>query len=578
MKSLGLLLVVAPLSLIANEAPDRISKRIYSHLVIHDYESALEEARGALIQYPESDLLEIAYMDALCQKGEEIAAYQEWKRVAHRFEGKPQKRHILESLAWGVLHKADHSQQWLVRLFSLIGATLTHDVRAIPLMMDALRDSNAILRRAAIEFSMQLGDECLRSELLRLLKEEKAWHVRQSVIRAVGQLKLVEGNEVLKEIILSSKATAEEKYTAMTALVMMSEEISVAQLKQLIVSQRAGMRELACQLVAHLQAHEHAELLIPLLSDSSPSVRQSALNCFGLLATEKALSENAKKAIANSLKDVSAEVAITGAWVMAILEDEQGMKLLGEWLKHSSSEHRRLAAASISKLGSRGVALAKEAIKTADDHFVAVSLAMALIGQRQEVAFACETISTFLNREDQTLLMWEEGVNSLFPYLAPTKLTHQPQVAHYPYVVDQMVRLELLSILGMLEYPKALDAVKAFLSHQNTEVIGMAATTLMERGDEEAMKLVRALLDDPNDKIRFSAALTLALFGKDPASIRILEEAYETLPREEKLHILEALGHIGDPASIPFFVKQLEQPYQTLRVAAASSLIRCLYH
>lgn len=74
------------------------------------------------------------------------------------------------------------------------------------------------------------------------------------------------------------------------------------------------------------------------------------------------------------------------------------------------------------------------------------------------------------------------------------------------------------------------------------------------------------------------AALILALLGSDDAAVKVLQEAYSKVEREIKVYILEALGHIGDPQSIPFLLEILNEPFQVLRVVAASALIQCLYH
>ena len=101
---------------------------------------------------------------------------------------------------------------------------------------------------------------------------------------------------------------------------------------------------------------------------------------------------------------------------------------------------------------------------------------------------------------------------------------------------------------------------------------------LIEEGDEEALSMVRELLNDPEQKIRVQAAFILALLGSDPEAVKVLQEAYPNVEREMKVQILEALAHIGAPESIPFLMNILKEPFQVLRVVAASALIQCLNH
>ena len=89
---------------------------------------------------------------------------------------------------------------------------------------------------------------------------------------------------------------------------------------------------------------------------------------------------------------------------------------------------------------------------------------------------------------------------------------------------------------------------------------GAAAATLLQEGDEEDLAAVRELLTDPDEKIRVQAAMILAIVGSDPTAVKILQEAYHHVDREMKVHILEALAHIGDASSIPFLLKSSKNP------------------
>ena len=174
--------------------------------------------------------------------------------------------------------------------------------------------------------------------------------------------------------------------------------------------------------------------------------------------------------------------------------------------------------------------------------------------------------------------MWDQHANPLFRSLAPSRVKHIEQVPNYPLVVDQMVRLDLLSMLSVMRYPKSQEAIKGFLQSQNWGVTGSAVVALIEEGDEEALSMVRELLGDPDQKIRVQAAFILALLGSDPEAVKVLQEAYPNVDREMKVQILEALAHIGAPESIPFLMNILKEPFQVLRVVAASALIQCLNH
>ena len=91
-----------------------------------------------------------------------------------------------------------------------------------------------------------------------------------------------------------------------------------------------------------------------------------------------------------------------------------------------------------------------------------------------------------------------------------------------------------------MRYPKAQEAVRGFLQNQTWGVSGVAASTLLQEGDEESLEAVRGLLKDSDEKIRVQAALILALVGSDLSAVSVLQEAYPHMERDMKVHILEA--------------------------------------
>lgn len=553
-------------------------KRVYAHLMISDYLSAVDEAKKALEAHPQSKALQLAYIRALCEKGDETEAMEQWKETSLKFEEEKSNKRMLEVLAWGVLNKGKSSSQLSIRLNSMLGAAFTHDAQSIPILLDHLRGSNAMLRSIAVKLAASYSDAPLKEEIARLLQEEKVWYVRLDVIQAVGMLRLNESKPVLKAIIGNPRTLAEEKAAAIVALVSMYDAIDRAELLSLVQSGRAGLRQLAAEVICHLNLFEELDLLLPLLRDTSSDVRISALNALALMRVKNIRSSPVTEIIESNLKDSAPEVAITAAYVLLLLDEHEGSRVLSQWLKSENAEWRRLASAALSVSGKYGLKLALKEMKEANDPYVKVNLAMGLIGQRVQVKMACDTIYEVLEQEKNTLWMWDTHSNPLFRSLAPSQVRHIDSIPHYPVVVDQLARLDLVSLLSIVRYSKAQAAVKAFLQTRSWGVTGAAAATLLQEGDDDALDAVRALLNDPDEKIRVQAALILAIVGSDPSAVKILQEAYVRVDRDMKVHILEALAHIGDPTSIPFLLDILKEPFQVLRVVAASALIQCLYH
>jgi HEAT repeat protein len=557
---------------------EEYKKRIYAHLMISDRLSAVQEAEKALYEYPESKRIQLAYIHALSEKGDEIKAMDQWIQTVIKFKEEKNNQRMLELLAWGVLNKGESSTQLNIRLNSMIGAAITKDAKAIPILLRQMRSTNALLRSIAVKLATTFGDAPLKDEMIRMLKSEKVWYVRLEVIRAVGALRMLELKMDLKEIIGNPRTLIEEKAAAIVALVSMYDSVDHAELLTLVQSDRAGLRQLAAEVIAHLHLREELDLLLPLLRDASSDVRISALNALALMRVEKIGAADVLKLLEENLHNASPEVMITAAYVLLLLDEKEGCYHLSQWLKSENPEWRRLSSAALSSSGKYGLKLILKEFKETQDPYVKINLAIGLIGQRIQVNAACDAIHKVLREEKNHLWMWDSSNNPLFRSLAPSRVKHIEHIPHYPVVVDQLVKLDLLSVLSMLRYPHAQAVVREFLQANTWGVTGAAAATLLQEGDEEDLAAVRELLNDSDEKIRVQAALILAIVGSDSSAVKILQETYPYVDREMKVHILEALAHIGDPISIPFLLEILKEPFQVLRVVSASALIQCLYH
>ncbi len=562
----------------ANLQEENLKKRIYAHLMISDRQMAVDEAKKALKEFPDSKALQQAYIRALCEKGDEMEAMEQWVETTLKFKEEKLERRMLEVLAWGVLNKGESSAQLNIRLNSMLGAAFTKDAKAIPMLLEQMRASNALIRSIAVKLSTTFADAPLKDEIARLLKEEKVWYVRLDVIQAAGALRMVELKGPLKEIIGHPRTLAEEKAAAIVALVSMYDNIDRNELMALIQSDRAGLRHLASEVIIHLNLKGDLDLLLPLLKDVSSDVRISALNALALLRVKKIGDIHVTDLLEEHLDDFAPEVAITAGYVQLLIDEKKGSSYLSKWLKSENPKWRRLSSAAIGVSGKYGLKLALKEIQTTSDPYVKVNLAMGLIGQRVQVKMAANTIHQVFKQEKDSLWMWETEGNPLFRSLAPSRIKHIDHIPHYPAVVDQLVRLDLLSLLSIVRYSEAQAAVREFLQTRTWGVTGAAAATLLQEGDEESLDAVAAILNDPDEKIRVQAAMILGIVGSDPSAVKVLQDAYPRVDREMKVHILEALAHIGDPSSIPFLIDILKEPFQVLRVVAASALIQCLYH
>lgn len=561
--------LLATALLIAQLPEDEGVRRVQAHLLIGDPESALSEAQEMAAQYPDSLEASKTLIEALAANGLEEPALDLWNQLTKARPDLLYDRHLLEELAWGVLKKGTLSTQYGVRLAATIGVYLTKDVRAIPILLKMMRDSNAVIRSVAVQMSTSYRDAPLKDEIARLIHDEKVWMVRLEVIKAIGMLRMKELAGKLQTLVQSEKTTIEERQLAIAALLEMYDQISLQELTTLARSSRAGLRHLACSIAAHFQMKEAKGEIIRLMQDTHPAVKIAALNAYALCYREKGKSD----VLTGPLGDSDPAVAITASWAAFLSDPQLGEVHLAKWLTDSLPENRRMAAAALAAVGGRGVALSIKTLRESSDPYVKANVALGLLGQRMEVKGCCDMIYDFLQSEKR-MWMIDTKPNPLFQILAPSQVRHKDQIPNYPEAIDQMTRLNLVSLLALVEDPRALPALKTFLQRKAWGISGVAAATLIQEGDEAALEMVRQLLDDNEANVRMQACLVLAMFGKDESVLRELQGAYATADHENKLHILEAIGKVGNAQSYSFLAGVLREPFPILRVAAAAALIQ----
>ncbi len=564
MRSLTLLLLL-PLSLFASEPNLR---RIQAHLLIGDAAEAVKEAQAALALNPDDPKVYELALKSFSSAGDEGKMLAVWEAFHTRFPEKALEQEVLEQMCWGILRKGERAPGVTSQLISMIGAALAQDMYAVPFLLNGLRHTNAHIRSVAVQLAALYGDYPLREEIARMFHTETALDVRLDVIRAVSKLRLDHLMPELMERINDPKIGALEKRATLEAIVNFRETVTHEELEVFAASSRAALRELACEAIIHCQLSNETDLLYMLVGDTHPDVQAAALKGLGILRAEP--TEQIKQL---ALEANDPLVGISAAWVWLLSEPESGEKAFGCWLNHRNKEIQAIAASAVTAAGPYGVDLAKTYLDRAKDPYVKVNLALALIGQRVESERACAILDRFMRNTKEKWMFVEEGV---FQTLLKSTVTHKPAIPNFPEVVNQTVRLELLNLLAILEYPGAEEAIKAFLKQRQWGVTGLAAETLLGEGDETAIDHVRDLLDDPDPQIQAEAALVLASWGRDPTAVPYLLKAYHKGDRQLKIKILETLGRIGDRETIPFLIERLKEPSLILRVIAASILIQTL--
>jgi len=566
---LGIFFFLSLTGLAADDLHQRI-ERIYAHLTIQDPFMARLEAEAALDRYPQSKNLWKAYLKTLSVQHDEKQLLAIWQEYIKKFPEENNNHEVIEWIAWSMIEKLSLSSSPLIRCMSLLAAFYAQDAQGVQIIYQALFDPNAVVRGIAVELTPQLGDDKLKQALRVLFKQERNWQVRLEVIRALGKMKVDEARDDLLNILAGNIHSDEEKLSAIEALVCLYENPSKEEIAFLARSTRAGMRQLACEVISEYQLKDYGDLIDPLLEDHHSDVRAAAVEACGFLKRKQAAER-----LKDKLKDPDYRVAIKSAWALTLIEGNHQLKNLEPWFFHESGKVKLLASAALNQCGQHGYPLNIKMFQAAKDPFVKMNLAIGLIGQRIEVAKAGQAIYEGLITNEEKWMWKEEGA---FKMLAPSDASYSSQIPQYPQVLNQMTRLEILNILAIVKHPGTENAIKQFLAQKHWGISAIASSLLLTEGDDSILAVMEELLEKTEFSTKVQIALVLAQWGREEKALQVLEEAYARADTEKKEKILEGLIQIASPESIPFFIKCLYEPYATLKTIASLGLIRCIYH
>jgi len=550
-------------------------KKIYAHLTLHDARSATEEAYYGLTQFPDSQELNELNIKSLSLLHREKELIHFTHNYLEKFPVKKKDRQILEDLSWGVIENASLSNAPLVRIYALLAAFFSNDAKGIQLIQKSLLDSNFFLRGAAIKVSCQLNDLKLQTQMIRLINEEPNFRVRLEAIKAVGLMKANLAKNDLERIIADEQMEHEERAVAIESLVNLLDVAKRDEIQALTKSQRVGFRLLACEIVLVQEMKDDIDLIIPLLKDVRREVRRSALETLGFLQITEFKGVKVNELVAPLLKDIDSTVAMTTAFVILLNDKESGQKALKPFFESTTPEERLIASAVLVKAGKHAMPLMLNVFEETKDPFVKMNLSIGLILQRENTESACNALYLGLRTQKEPLIFVNVGE---FKYLTKSKPQATELIPNEKESVNQLVRLEILNMLSIMKYKNIEAAIKEFLQERSWGISLMASALLLTEGDESAIEHVQNLLKDPSEKVRVQAALILSMWSQGDEALPVLQEAYPCADREMKEKILEGIGRIGSFSSVPFLLDCLKEPFQLLRVIAASSLLQILYH
>lgn len=509
------------------------------------------------------------YLLALARTGQRQTLWREWDLAVERFPELADDHLLLEDICWCVLAESRGAAQPMARAAALVGAVTTRDVLAVDYVLSGLQDSNLIVRALSAELAAQLGDQVLRRRLLDLLPSESSTQVRLAMLRSIGMLGERAALHTLERCVQEASGGFEEQAMAAQSLATIAEELSEQQLHALVSSRRTALRLLACFLVDVLDQEALSSQIEPLLSDHHPWVRASAV--IALSHLQPADETRVSQWLEMLDEGHGAVVCSAGRALIQLGHPEGGRRLL-ERIDSGTVDQQREAAIALASSGEGGVRWMEQAFDAAADTTARMNLAMGLIHQRAH----SQTHVNYLAQQvaaGQARRQWR-------PAWGQKWIDDQPPLSREgleaSVMTDQMLRLEVFSVLCTVAPEAMMPELERFLTRQQWGISGTAATVLLQEGMESVVEVVEQLADSTEPRVRLQAALILAFWGRDSQALNRLMQEYPSAPRPIKEFILGSLGRMGEKETLPFLREQLRSPHQLLRVMAAAAAIEVI--
>lgn len=366
------------------------------------------------------------------------------------------------------------------------------DLRAIPFLVEALRDPEEKVRGRAANALEKIGEPAVEALQAVLMDEDlNARTLAASILTKIGvkpsELKATE--EGLAPEKLEAKKARELILEGNWEEVATLGENAVDALLEALEDDEPGVRRGAAWALGVIRNPRATNPLISRLADPDVSVRSGAAWALGVIGDSRAT-----QALINSLADETAEVRRKAAWALGEIGDPGAVEALIHSLKDEDEDVRRVSLLVLEKLGWKP----SEELEVRQ-----------LIADRQW---------------DRLAGMGDVAVESLIEALGTG---------------DDETRIKAAWALGEIGDGRALEPLLYALNDAEAGVREKAAWALGKLGDEKAVEGLLRAAEDEDEKVRSAASQALENLGWRP------EEAVEVKAGEETVAVVEAAEEAG---------------------------------
>jgi len=496
-----------------------------------------------------------------------LAAFHSIDEMRLLFEKQtsPLSKQTLETISWAIIEKNAAASHPRLRIEALLAAAHSHDQKAIPILIRLLKDPNPHVQELALECASHFPDEPIQQ-----LAEELTRTAPAPIKLAAAQLLIKQEAPSAKQLIfnmLSDEVFSENDRTLLISALAEMEQSSDWVAKA-FSDKNSNIRQLAASYVLHHPSSELLLALIPLLNDSSSTVRHVTLEALGLwhhLIAEKDsfLKEKASSLLHSPVNQLSS----TAAWMLLRLGEEPQKNL-----ETLSKNEARILCSRVIASGTCGLQLAKRLLGQIEDPICQLNLNLYLLSHR--VNFDRSVLKSLL--ENNVILLGEHN-EGIFSWIDETQLAHHPLIPRLPESQDLLIRLRIAAALSYIDNNLTVETIAKMIEDRAWGVTAEAAALLIQEDSPCLEEVLSPLLASPIETVRIQAALLLALMTESQAASDILCEEFDRSSKEGKETLLLGFAALTSDKTIEKLTPLLVDRSPILQTRAAGVLLCSLY-
>jgi HEAT repeat protein len=552
---------------------DEAWRRIEYHLIIDDTITAEAEARRNVVLFPSDIEAYRLHLRTLAALHDDYALMSTWKKYHALFPMLREDFEIIEELSWSFLLSGATTSSSVAARYALIGAALTRDARALPLLHHSLHHSDAHIRYTALSVAPLLSGGTLFEEIYAMLPLEEVWYVRHEALRCLAALPHHMSQQKLHALLSSQRCSHEEQSIIIAALISDESLFSEEDLKTYLSHSEETMRILACEYCGYHNIS--SDLVVEALDDTSPRVRCAAIKALTISHQGYTYEETLQHALKASA-DNDETVSLLGARLLVILGAEEGEDVFLRRLSASRPLSRYHAAAVLASAGKNGIPLLTKLAEDYNDIYIRINAAFGLIGYDESRDLALEAIALFL-QDTSTPTSWYSPPSSFVSVITPYH--SHPSSPPPPSSMAYATRLDIINALALFGHEKATALLCDVIEKAPWAVLSEAIALTIREGEAPLRENTKKYLTSTAPlEARVHAACAIALLCQDTTILPFLYASYPSVSQETQIAILEVLGRLGNKEALPFLAEAMLSPFRSMRSVAASAFITCKQH